>query len=108
MGVTDEDRWFTFFDLAEGHASARYTLLDVRDHDEWLRGHFSGSENVPLGQLKGFRRRIPRRSSFIVIGSDSRETEEAAELLESWGHSALAPPGGYRDVQRRCNWTTSV
>jgi rhodanese-related sulfurtransferase len=105
---SDEQRWFNFFDLLGGHASARFTTIDVRPREAWQAKHFVDSENVPLAELRSSRstRKRLRGRDLVVIGENRSESEEAASLLNHRGRAPVHPPGGFADVLARGNWPT--
>ena len=52
--------------LIGGHAE--YTLIDVREPDEWARGHAAGAVNFPRGVLEWrVESKVPRKDAKIVV-----------------------------------------
>lgn len=48
--------------------SGLYLLLDVREREEYERGHLLGAVNLPLGELPHFWNFLPRGLPLIVYG----------------------------------------
>ena len=47
---------------------AEYTLVDVREPDEWARGHAAGAVNIPRGVLEWrLEPRVPRKDAKIIV-----------------------------------------
>jgi len=52
--------------LIDSHAE--YTLVDVREPDEWSRGHAVGAVNIPRGVLEWrIESKVPRKDAKIIV-----------------------------------------
>ncbi|MHB8394526.1 MAG: MBL fold metallo-hydrolase [Candidatus Dormibacteria bacterium] len=76
-----------FARVAQGLPEAA-VVLDVRQSDEWRSGHISGSRNVPIQELPGRMREIPRQELWVHCGVGYRASV-AASLLDRAGHSVV-------------------
>lgn len=77
--------------LPEGMA-----VLDVREPEEWTRGHIEGAVHVPLMQLPDRRDEVPDGRVLVVckIGGRSRR---ATHYLLQQGYDAVNLDGGMVD-----------
>lgn len=76
--------------LAEVLSNPAVQLIDVRDHDEWDRGHIEGSRCVPLDQLRADpERELPRDAALVFICAKGSRSLTAAKLVERLGFSSI-------------------
>ena len=88
-------------------AGGEWTILDVREPEEYAEGHIQGSINVPRGFLEvkadlEHSKRDPRlanRSQKIVCycGGGNRSALAAKTLLEMGFEQVVSMAGGWRD-----------
>ncbi len=74
-------------------------VIDVRGPGEYAAGHVQGAINIPLGQLSGKLKQIPRDRSVVTYCNmhqrgESRG-ERAAALLREQGYQVQTIDGGY-------------
>jgi hydroxyacylglutathione hydrolase len=65
------------------------TILDVRDDREYASGHVPGDLHIPLGNLAGRLREIPRGAPIIVHCAHGYRSAIALSLLERDGFVGL-------------------
>jgi rhodanese-related sulfurtransferase len=65
-------------------------FVDVREPDEYARGHVSGAVNIPLGKLPGIVRDLPEGQVITLCSMGGR----AAAQLDAMGRTALSIEGG--------------
>ncbi|WP_409329864.1 rhodanese-like domain-containing protein [Trujillonella humicola] len=69
-------------------------VLDVREPDEYRRGHVPGARNLPLGRLRsqvaGLRPGVP----VYVVCQSGRRSAEATAFLRTAGVDATNVAGG--------------
>lgn len=65
------------------------TILDVRNVDEYARGHIPGSRNVPLGRLTRRSHEMPAGKPILVTCESGGRSAIAASLLEAGGHTVV-------------------
>jgi hydroxyacylglutathione hydrolase len=75
--------------LAAARARQDLTILDVRRASERARGHVAGSLHVPLHELPGQLRDLPRDPLWVHCQSGYRASI-AASLLQAAGHTVTA------------------
>lgn len=74
-------------EFKEGYRKAQ--LIDVREPDEFDKGHILGARNVPLSQLKMRQQEIRKdKPVYLYCQSGSRSTR-AATMLKRWGYEDL-------------------
>jgi rhodanese-related sulfurtransferase len=83
--------------LAEWSALGRTDalLLDVREPDEFARGHLEGAVNVPLSALRRRLAEIPRGRELWVYCAAGQRAYFAQRLLRQLGHDARNLSGGF-------------
>lgn len=83
----------TFSQLA-GACADGATVVDVREPDEYVRGHVPGAVLIPLGQLPHRTNEVPRSSRVFVICASGRRSRTGASVLEAAGIDAISVEGG--------------
>lgn len=74
------------------------TILDVRGHDEFNRGHIFGAINIPVDELQAKNADIPSDKVIVTYcGKGGGRSEKAAKILIENGKNALWLEGGYLD-----------
>jgi rhodanese-related sulfurtransferase len=68
-------------------------FLDVREPDEYARGHVAGAINVPIDALPGRIGDLPD-GQIITLCSGGGRAGRAAQRLDTLGRVALALAGG--------------
>jgi molybdopterin/thiamine biosynthesis adenylyltransferase/rhodanese-related sulfurtransferase len=87
-------------ELAEqGRVDDGVVLVDVRETEEWDRGHLPGAKHVPRGHLESrIEGAAPDRSQRVVVycASGNRSALAARTLLEDLGYDRVeSMTGGY-------------
>ncbi|MBI2376407.1 MAG: FAD-dependent oxidoreductase [Deltaproteobacteria bacterium] len=72
-----------------------HLLLDVREPDEFVRGHLDGALNVPLSQLRQRVEELPRDRPVWVYCAAGQRAYFAQRLLLQRGFDAKNLSGGY-------------
>lgn len=70
-------------------------LLDVREKDEYRRGHIPGSINIPVGELPDSLNKIPKKDAplFVHCLSGGRSSQ-AVGYLKKKGYTEVKNIGG--------------
>ena len=79
--------------------STKAWLLDVREPDEFARGHLDGATNVPLSQLRKRESEVPRDREVWVYCAAGQRAYFAQRLLRQRGVNALNLSGGFTTWQ---------
>lgn len=77
-------------DQVEAKMEEGYTVLDVREIDEYVEGHIVGAVNKPLSELKidNFEG-LHADEEYVVICRSGNRSREASEILIGEGFSAV-------------------
>ena len=79
--------------------NAPFVLLDVREHEEWTRGHLPGARHLCKGIIeRDIERLVPDPSTHLVLycGGGYRSAL-AAEALQRMGYTRVeSMAGGWR------------
>ena len=70
------------------------TVVDVREPDEYIRGHVPGAVLIPLGELERRTVEVPRRGPVYVICASGKRSRTGAGILELAGIDAVSVDGG--------------
>ena len=69
-------------------------MLDVRENDEWQRGHAEGARHIPMGEVPARLDEIdPAAQLFVVCGSGGRSLRVSQYLARN-GYAPLNVEGG--------------
>jgi rhodanese-related sulfurtransferase len=69
-------------------------LLDVREDDEWARGHAAAAQHIPMGQVPGRLDEIDRSATLYVICKMGGRSAKVAEFLARDGFEPINVEGG--------------
>lgn len=69
-------------------------LLDVREDDEWNRGHAADAQHIPIGQVPARLDEIDRTSTLYVICKVGGRSAKVAEFLFRDGYAPINVDGG--------------
>ncbi len=76
-------------DLPDNHV-----LVDVREQDEWDRGHAPDAVHIPLGQLERRLSELPKSRPLVVTCRGGGRASRAVTYLRSEGYDAHILEGG--------------
>ncbi|MFZ0228711.1 MAG: rhodanese-like domain-containing protein [Mycobacterium sp.] len=69
-------------------------LLDVREDDEWNRGHAADARHIPMGQVAARLDEIDRSATLYVICKAGGRSAQVAQLLAHNGYEPINVTGG--------------
>ena len=69
-------------------------LLDVREDDEWNRGHAVDAQHIPMGQVAARLDEIDRSATLYVICKAGGRSAKVAQLLARSGFEPVNVDGG--------------
>lgn len=78
-----------------GNAGA--LMLDVRENEEWGRGHLPGATHLPLGDLPASE--LSRGRLIVAVCRSGNRSAKAARLLATRGHDVVNMAGGMKSWQ---------
>ncbi|BBX19696.1 sulfurtransferase [Mycolicibacterium duvalii] len=73
---------------------ASVTLLDVREVDEWQRGHAPGARHMPMGEVPARLDEIDRDAQLFVICHVGGRSHRVAQYLAQRGFEPINVAGG--------------
>jgi rhodanese-related sulfurtransferase len=71
-------------------------ILDVREEDEYERGHIPGAVNIPLSGLHNCIKELKKDKSVLVICLSGGRAKVAAKILSEQGFNVGIMTGGMR------------
>ncbi|HTI78372.1 MAG TPA: rhodanese-like domain-containing protein [Mycobacterium sp.] len=69
-------------------------LLDVREDDEWLRGHAPGAQHIPMGQVPSRLEEIDADAQLFVVCQAGGRSQRVAQYLARNGYTPVNVTGG--------------
>jgi rhodanese-related sulfurtransferase len=69
-------------------------VLDVREPDEWDRGHIEGAKHIPLGELQERVGEIPMDQKVLCVCAVGGRSGMATQFLNQVGREAINLDGG--------------
>ena len=77
--------------------------LDVRERSEFAGGHIEKALHIPLGELPGRLRELPRETPILAYCGHGERASTAASILERAGHKRLCNLAGGMEA-----WSSSA
>lgn len=69
-------------------------LLDVREDDEWQRGHAPGAQHIPMGQIPARLAEIDPNAELFVVCQVGGRSQRVAKYLAKNGYAPRNISGG--------------
>lgn len=69
-------------------------LLDVREDDEWQRGHAAGAQHIPMGDVPARIDEIDRDATLYVVCHAGGRSLRVAQYLAREGFEPINVTGG--------------
>ena len=69
-------------------------LLDVREDDEWQRGHAPGAQHIPMGDVPARMAEIDTEARLFVVCHAGGRSQRVAQYLARNGFEPLNVSGG--------------
>lgn len=69
-------------------------LLDVREDDEWQRGHAPGAQHIPMGDVPARMAEIDTDAELYVICHSGGRSQRVAQYLARNGYEPVNITGG--------------
>lgn len=76
------------------HSGDEVVLLDVREDDEWRRGHAPGAQHIPLGDIPARMGELDTDKELFVICHSGGRSQRVAVYLQRNGYDASNVVGG--------------
>ena len=75
-------------------------IIDIRERNEYARGHVPGAVNLPYNELDMHMRRLPRNKTYIFYCDRGSTSLLAARKFYRNGYDVLSLVGGYMAYER--------
>lgn len=69
-------------------------LLDVREDDEWQRGHVPGARHIPMGQIPTRLAELDPNATLFVVCHVGGRSQRVAQYLAGHGYAPRNVVGG--------------
>lgn len=69
-------------------------LLDVREDDEWQRGHAAGAQHIPMGDVPARLAEIDTEATLFVVCHAGGRSLRVAQYLARNGYEPINVAGG--------------
>jgi rhodanese-related sulfurtransferase len=69
-------------------------LLDVREDDEWQRGHAPDARHIPMGEIPGRLGELDTDATLFVVCHAGGRSSRVAQYLARNGYQAVNVTGG--------------
>lgn len=69
-------------------------LLDVREDDEWQRGHAPGALHIPMGQVPARIDEIDSAAALFVVCQGGGRSQRVSQYLAQNGYAPVNVSGG--------------
>lgn len=79
---------------------SRYMIIDIRDRNEYIRGHIPGAINLPYADFDMYMRRLSRNKTYIFYCDRGSTSLLAARKCYRNGYDVLSLVGGYVAYER--------
>lgn len=84
--------------------NAQQLIVDVRELDEWDRGHIVGAKHIPLSELPIRKSELDKSQEIIMVCHSGNRSARACEYLSDEGYQVVNMLGGmsiwYGEVAR--------
>lgn len=72
----------------------RPLVVDVRQPEEYSRGHISGAKLIPLGELNQRLKELPKDKEIVCVCASGNRSRSATKTLVREGYDAVNMNGG--------------
>jgi rhodanese-related sulfurtransferase len=79
--------------FAQAHAEGA-TVIDVREAREYVEGHVTGAELIPMGHVPGQMGRLSKGEPLYLICRSGNRSLAIADFLIASGYDARSVAGG--------------
>ncbi len=69
-------------------------LLDVREDDEWQRGHVAGAQHIPMGEVPARIGEIDPDATLYVVCHAGGRSQRVSQYLVRNGYAPINVTGG--------------
>ena len=69
-------------------------VVDVRQPGEYRSGHINGAKLIPLGELSGRLKELPKNKEIVLVCASGSRSRSATKILVREGYEAVNMNGG--------------
>lgn len=77
----------------------RAVLIDIRDHEEYIKGHWPGAVNIPYNEMEQ-KMRIPANRYLVLYCEHGGGSMQMAKRLGEEGYRVATVIGGYEAMKK--------
>ncbi len=74
--------------------NSQLMIVDVREQDEWDRGHIIGAKHIPLGELTLRKNELSNDQVNIMVCHSGNRSARACDYLSAEGYQVVNMLGG--------------
>lgn len=74
-------------------------IVDVRDKEDFLKGHIPMAINLPLGEIQKGNISLPKSKTILLYCENGGKSAMAAKLLANKGYRTINAVGGIREYR---------
>ncbi|MBP2099907.1 rhodanese-like domain-containing protein [Enterococcus rivorum] len=72
----------------------KLTIIDVREDDEFKRGHIPTAKTIPLSSLEPYVSKLDKNEEYYIICQSGGRSAMACDFLSSQGYHVVNVMGG--------------
>lgn len=72
----------------------RPLVVDVRQPEEYRTGHINSAKLIPLGELSGRLKELPKNKEIVLVCASGSRSRSATKMLVREGYDAINMNGG--------------
>ena len=89
-----DDELLPSVDAETALSTTGWVLLDVREHDEWIRGRAPQAVHIPMSELTGRVAELDREHRLVCVCRSGNRSAQVTKWLRSQGFDAVNMSGG--------------
>tara|TARA_B100001996_G_scaffold270884_1_gene211973 strand:- start:933 stop:1283 length:351 start_codon:yes stop_codon:yes gene_type:complete len=82
-----------------------FTLIDVREQDEWNAGHHQSAEHIPMGMITESMNRFKENEKYIFVCRSGARSGRVTNFIASKDIESYNLSGGMKELQ---NYTEKI
>ena len=82
-----------------------FTLIDVREDDEWTSGHYAYATHIPMGKIMESMNSFNQNEKYIFVCRSGSRSAKVTNYMISQGIEAYNMSGGMKELR---NFTEEI
>ena len=82
-----------------------FTLIDVREDDEWISGHHANATHIPMGKIIESMSSFNQNDKYIFVCRSGSRSAKVTNYMISQGIEAYNMSGGMKELR---NFTEEI